>query len=220
MFFLTFVYYREKETSFTIEFSTIGLLQITIALLLVFIIGALIARMFPLSLWFLPRYYLGTVLVVPLMLIFLFSIKKEKDLNYKKFLFLICALGSAYSHLDSYKHRKYFYENGHMHAYQSVPPDEIMDSRLPLYTKDIILFSHYIYAGKHVYYINSNSDLLHRMGRFFPSYKNYFVQEIKNTPSILLNIGHDTPELNDGLKFTEMEVNVGLIHTAFYLEDI
>jgi hypothetical protein len=58
------------------------------------------------------------------------------------------------------------------------------------------------------------------MGRFFPSYKNYFVQEIKNTPSILLNIGHDTPELNDGLKFTEMEVNVGLIHTAFYLEDI
>lgn len=219
VFFLTCVYYREHRTSFTIQISTISLLQISCALTIVFIIGVLMARMFPNSLWFLPRYYIGTVLIVPFIVIFIFSLINDKLFNYRKYFFLICALVCIYSVLDSYNHRKYFFENRQLHSYQSIPPDEIVNSQLPLYTKDIILFTHYIYSGKPIYYINSDCNLLHKIGLFFPSYQNYFVQEIKNTPCILLNIGKDIPELDDSLIFTEMEVNVGPIHKAFHLRD-
>lgn len=95
-----------------------------------------------------------------------------------------------------------------------------MTTNLPVFTKDIILFSHYIYAGKNIYYLNADEDLLTRIGKFYPSHKNYMKSEISEFPSVLLNIGTGTPNRIEGVEFTPMGSEVGPIHRAFHLRKI
>ena len=200
--------------------STIRLIQIVLALFLVFLVGVLIARIFPESIWFLPRYYLGTVLIFPFLLITLFSMSRTKVGRFDNLLIIGTAILCGGLLLNRYKHKKYFYENDRLHSYRSVPPREIISNNLPVFTKDIILFSHYIYAGKNIYYLNPDVDLLTRIGKFYPSHKNYMKSEISEFPSILLNIGIGSPNRIEGVEFTPMGSEVGPIHRAFHLRKI
>jgi len=200
--------------------STIRLIQIVLALFLVFLVGVLIARIFPESIWFLPRYYLGTVLIFPFLLITLFSMSRTKVGRFYNLLIIGTAILCGGLLLNRYKHKKYFYENDRLHSYRSVPPREIISNNLPVFTKDIILFSHYIYAGKNIYYLNPDVDLLTRIGKFYPSHKNYMKSEISEFPSILLNIGIGSPNRIEGVEFTPMGSEVGPIHRAFHLRKI
>jgi len=200
--------------------STIRLIQIVLALSLVFLVAVLIARIFPESIWFLPRYYLGTVLIFPFLFITLFSMSRTKVGRFYNLLIIGTAILCGGLLLNRYKHKKYFYENDRLHSYRSVPPREIMTTNLPVFTKDIILFSHYIYAGKNIYYLNADEDLLTRIGKFYPSHKNYMKSEISELPSVLLNIGTGTPNRIEGVEFTPMGSEVGPIHRAFHLRKI
>ena len=200
--------------------STICLIQIVLALFLVFLVGVLIARIFPGCIWFLPRYYLGTVLILPFLFITLFSMSRTKVGRFYNLLIIGTAILCGGLLLNRYKHKKYFYENDRLHSYRSVPPREIMTTNLPVFTKDIILFSHYIYAGKNIYYLNADEDLLTRIGKFYPSHKNYMKSEISEFPSVLLNIGTGTPNRIEGVEFTPMGSEVGPIHRAFHLRKI
>ena len=200
--------------------STIRLIQIIFALLITFFLGALSTTIFPKSIWFLPRYYLGTTLIFPFLFIMLFSICGTKVGRFYNLLIIGTAILCGGLLLNRYKHKKYFYENDRLHSYRSVPPREIMTTNLPVFTKDIILFSHYIYAGKNIYYLNPDVDLLTRIGKFYPSHKNYMKSEISEFPSILLNIGIGSPNRIEGVEFTPMGSEVGPIHRAFHLRKI
>ena len=198
----------------------VRLIQIIFALLITFFLGALSARIFPESIWFLPRYYLGTALIFPFLFIMLFSMSSTKVGKLYNLLIIGTAILCGGLLLNRYKHKKYFYENDRLHSYRSVPPREIISNNLPVFTKDIILFSHHIYAGKNIYYLNADEDLLTRIGKFYPSHKNYMKSEISEFPSVLLNIGTGTPNRIEGVEFTPMGSEVGPIHRAFHLRKI
>ena len=218
--FASISFIREKTRSpKQIDF-TVRLIQIIFALLLVFLVGALIARIFVENIWFLPRYYLGTVLILPLLFIALLSLVSKEYGKLHNIVIIGTAILCGGQLLNGYKHKKYFYKNDRLHSYWSTPSKEIMDTNLPFYTKDIILFSHYIYAGKNIYYLNSDEELLTRIRLFYPSHKRYLKSEISEYPSILLNIGIGSPDRIKGVEFIPMDFEVGPIHRSFQLQEI
>ena len=119
----------------------------------------------------------------------------------------------------NYKHKKYYYENEWMHSYQRQIPVEIRDSELPIYTKDIIFFFHYIYEGKKIYYIRDAPELLSKIRKFVPNYTKYILKESEiSLPSIFINIGKGNPNFDREIKFNPMACNVSPIHSAYNLE--
>ena len=208
----------KSKRSWVIKESSLMLPPLSFSLLICFLIGIFLARVFPESMWVLPRYYLGTLLVFPLFFIFLFSLlpKEKKVVQMFSILTLLITVGML---AKNYKHKKYYYENESMHSYQRQIPVEIRDSELPIYTKDIILFFYYIYEGKKIYYIRDAPELLSKIRKFVPNYTKYILKESEiSLPSIFINIGKETPNLDREIKFNPLSCNVGPIHSAYKLE--
>lgn len=208
----------KSKKSLMIKESSLILLPLCFSLIICFLIGVFLARVFPESMWVLPRYYLGTLLVFPLFFTFLFSMlqQEKKVVQMFSILTLLFTVGTL---AKNYKHKKYYYENESMHSYQRQIPVEIRDSELPIYTKDIILFFHYIYEGKKIYYIRDAPELLSKIRKFVPNYTKYILKESEIfLPSIFINIGKGTPNLDGKIKFNPLSCNVGPIHSAYKLE--
>lgn len=208
----------KSKRSWMIKESSLMLPPLSFSLIICFLIGIFLARVFPESMWVLPRYYLGTLLVFPLSFIFLFSLlpKEKKVVQMFSILTLLITIGML---AKNYKHKKYYYENESMHSYQRQIPVEIRDSELPIYTKDIILFFYYIYEGKKINYIRDSPNLLSKIRKFVPNYTKYILKESDiSLPSIFINIGKGAPNLDREIKFNPMACKVGPIHSAYKLE--
>lgn len=215
-FWLT-MFFKSKK-SWMIKESSLMLSPLSFSLIVAFLFGVFLARVFPEGMWVLPRYYLGMLLVFPLFFIFLFSLlpKEKKVVQMFSILTLLITVGML---AKNYKHKKYYFENESMHSYQRQIPVEIRDSELPIYTKDIILFFYYIYEGKKIYYIRDAPNLLSKIRKFVPNYTKYILKESEiSLPSIFINIGKGTPNLDREIKFNPMACKVGPIHSAYKLE--
>lgn len=212
------MFFKSKR-SWMIKESSLMLSPLSFSLIICFLIGIFLARVFPETIWVLPRYYLGTLLVFPFFLILLFSLLKQEKKVVQTFFGILILVISAGTLVENYKHKKYYYENESMHSDQRQIPVEIRDSELPIYTKDIILFFHYIYEGKKIYYIRDAPDLLSNVRKFAPNYTKYILKESEiSLPSIFINIGKETPNLDGEIKFSPMSCNVGPIHSVYNLE--
>ena len=212
-------YFISKKQRRLIKETSLLLIPLSISLVVIFLTGVLLARIFPESTWVLPRYYLGTLLVLPLFLIFLFSLLKQESKVLKTLLIILIFSVSSVLFLNSYKHKKYYYENERMHSYQRHIPAEIRNSELPIYTKDIILFFYYIYEGKNIHYLRDAPDLLSKIAKFVPNYSHCFLKETElSLPSVFINIGKGQPELDGEIEFSLLDCNVGPIHSAYNLQ--
>ena len=216
-FWLT-MFFKSKK-SWMIKESSLLLSPLSFSLIVAFLFGVSLARVFPEGMWVLPRYYLGMLLVFPLFLIFLFSMLKKENKAPNTLLTILIFPLSSVLFLKSYKHKKYYYENEWMQSYQRHIPAEIRNSKLPIYTKDIILFFYYIYEDKNIYYLCGAPDLVSKIAKFAPNYTKYILKESEiSLPSIFINIGKGTPNLDGKIKFSSSACNVGPVHSVYNLE--
>lgn len=192
-----------------------------LSLVCIMILGIIAAREFHGSIWFLPRYYLGGILIIAFSFIPLFSsFKVEKPSS--KILIILLSLGIIYTNLLNFKkNRIYLYNNPQTFCYAYYPDKDLDTYKMPVVTDDPVLFFHYLYEGVNLYFLTEDKDTQENFRKFLPSSSNLIIDEVSFNSLVLLTTKNETEVSKSSLyKYTEQEFPVSSIHSAYLVQKL
>ena len=192
-----------------------------LSLVCIMIIGVIAARAFHGSIWFLPRYYLGGILIIAFSFIPLFSsLKLEKSSS--KILITLLSFGIISSNLLNFKkNRIYLYNNPQTFCYAYYPDKDLDSYKMPVVTDDPVLFFHYLYEGVNLYFLSEDKDTQENFRMFLPSSSNLIIDEVSFNSLVLLTTKSKTQVSKSSLyKYTKQEFPVSPIHSAYLVQKL
>jgi hypothetical protein len=174
------------------------LLGILIALFLSILIGISLARIFDESIWFLPRYFLSGILILPLLCIPLFHYfpKINKSTKCRNILIAL-SLFFIFLSLHSYKNKNLFlFQNPQQFCYSQTPNDSLRSTTRKIVTTDPVLFFHYIYEGVDIHYLSTDHNTACNFKKFIPDRKDSIIENIDSVSFIFIAVVDQTIPVN------------------------
>ena len=194
---------------------------IGLSLVSIMILGIIIAREFHGSMWFLPRYYLGGILIIAFGFIPIFSsFKLEKPSS--KILIILLSLGIISANLLNFKKNRVYLHNNPQTFCYAYYPDKILESyEMAVVTDDPVLFFHYLYEGVNLYFLTEDKDTKENFRKFLPSSQNLIIDEMSFNSIVLLTTKSKTQVSKSSVyKYTEQEFPVSPIHSAYLVQKL
>ena len=209
-------HYLLKKTHYFNACGYIGL-----SLICIIFLGILFARNFHGDIWFLPRYYLGGILLVAFFTIPVFSTLKFKRRR-TKVLITTITLALISANLYGFKkNRTFLHDNPQTFCYAYYPDKDLDSYKIPVVTDDPVLFFHYLYEGVNLYFLTEDMDTQENFRKFLPSSSNLIIDEVSFNSLVLLTTKSKTQVSKSSLyKYTEQEFPVSPIHSAYLVQKL
>lgn len=207
-------HYFIKRTS---NFNSCG--YIGLSLICIIFLGIMIARNFNGDMWFLPRYYLGGILLVVFFALPVFSTLKFRRKRTKVLLTTVTlALISANSYRFK-KNRTFLYDNPQTFCYAYYPDKDLDSYDMPIVTDDPILFFHYLYEGVNLYFLTDDKNTKNNFQQFSPKFQQLIINEAQFNSMIFLSVKNKNQFLDSKYhKNTKLKLSVSPIHSAFLVQ--
>ena len=192
-----------------------------ISLIGIIIVGILLAREFPNNIWFLPRYYLGGILIIAFATIPMYSTLKISKIRTKAII-IIVSLTFICLNLYSFKsNRVYLYNNPQKFCYAYYPDKELKKYSLPIVTDDPVLYFHYLYQGIDINFLIKNKNDKKSFQQFLPNFKEFIIDEISFSSMIFLSV-KDRNQFSKSNQFSskELKIEISPIHSAYLIKEL
>ena len=195
----------------------IAILSVSFFLILIF--GIFMARFFPNNIWFLPRYYLGAILILPFGFIFLFFNIK---LNHRKLKVLLPILSIMFicANLYSYRsHRVHIYNNSQLYCYSYYPDKTLDEYKLPIITDDPVLFFHYLLYNNNTYFLTNSKKEKLDFQNFIPDHYKNIIHSVNYNSFIYITTNYNKFKFEN---YSNKDLNISLspIHLAKVMHKI
>lgn len=209
-------HYFLKKTN---NFNACG--YIGLSLICIIFLGIIFARNFHGDIWFLPRYYLGGILLVAFFAIPVFSTLKFKSRKTKVLLTTITLVLISANLYGFKKNHTFLHDNPQTFCYAYYPDKDLDSYDMPIVTDDPILFFHYLYEGVNLYFLTNDKSTKNNFQQFVPIFQQLMINEAQFKSMIFLTVKNKNQFLNS--KFhnnTKLKFTVSPIHSAFLVQKL
>lgn len=218
---LTFVIFKcniciQKKNS---KLNLAGYIGLTLVGITIF--GIFIAREFHNSIWFLPRYYLGGILIIGFATIPMYSSLKLIKIR-SKAIIITASLTFICLNLYSFKsNRVYLHNNPQIFCYAYYPDKELSKYSLPIVTDDPVLYFHYLYQDIDINLLTKNKNDKKNFQQFLPNFREFIIDEINFSSMIYLSV-KDRNQFAKSNRFSskELKIEISPIHRAYLIKQL
>jgi hypothetical protein len=195
--------------------------HIGLALVGITIVGIFIAREFHNSIWFLPRYYLGGILIIAFATIPMYSTLKLIKIR-SKAIIITASLTFICLNLYSFKsNRVYLHNNPQIFCYAYSPDKELNKYSFPILTDDPVLYFHYLYQDIDINFLAKNTNDKKNFQQFLPNFRELIIDEVNFSSMIYLSV-KDRNQFAKSNRFSskELKIEISPIHRAYLIEEL
>lgn len=215
---LLFIYILRKyffKYNNSIQFITI----FPVLFLIVLLFGILVARIFPNDIWFLPRYYLGGILILPFSFILIFANSKAISSKLNVFLPFLSILIICINLYFYRSHRLHIYSNPQMYCYSFYPDKNLDKYQIPVITDDPVLFFHYLLNSNNTYFLTNSEKEKIDFQKFTPNHCKNIIHSVQYNSFIYITANYNKSKFKNYLQ-NDVNILVSPIHLAKIMQKI